>query len=226
MNSRVGLGLVGPRTDFLRACFKVEPQIYTDLFDPMPDAEVFPSQIVSYLVRKWGERWYLTDRWCLELAELAVLSEWIAHGYSEEPPDVDAFLLAHAVLMRSYPDDSEQAQAALNRFHRMRGFIEYVSLGQPKPFEFRAQWGDRDTRTRFKRELDEYNDNIKKRAARFDKTPEKRNPEHYHWLALNQIKGKSAAAIADSLNNGDRRSREAVKKAIRELRKELGLTRP
>jgi hypothetical protein len=67
------------------------------------------------------------------------------------------------------------------------------------------------------------NEERQARAEGLEKAP-KRNPEHYRWLARYQCKGESTVSIWKSLN-GDRRTYEAVKKAIRETAVEIGLTR-
>jgi hypothetical protein len=184
--------------------------------------------MLSYCIRKWGERYHLSDSWCLQLIELAVLAEWIQNGgwRHAEPLDIDGILLSQAVLLRSKPDDnSEQTRADLMRLQGRQVFIEDILLGKPKPFEFHAKWWDRDTaRARFEKEFNQYLNDIKNRASHFGQAPEKRNPEHYRWLARYQVKGESTVAIWQSLNNDDRRY-AAVKKAIRETAMEIGLSR-
>jgi hypothetical protein len=81
-------------------------------------------------------------------------------------------------------------------------------------------------RNRFEQSLREYCDRVlaEARAQGLVKTEEKRNPDHYFWLAQYQVSQKSPADQWRSLPQGESRTRRAVEKAIRETARELGLT--
>jgi len=70
------------RALLMRACVHVEPQVLTSLLeDPMwatvveggyrPDGATADS-----VLRKWGERWNLSDAWCLDWAYLQLATRW------------------------------------------------------------------------------------------------------------------------------------------------------
>jgi hypothetical protein len=157
-------------------------------------------------IRQWGHRWHLTDWWCLEYALIWVL---IIRYTSPFLPDTDPSPWETA---RNSPSDGIPPF----RFE----CPGWNRIGQSR-YEHEAM-----VRQRFERDLREYYDDADRQALAegLAPVPEKRCPEHYHWLARNQVRGDSIVTICESLN-GNRRSYEAVKKAIRETRKELGLTR-
>jgi hypothetical protein len=165
-------------------------------------------------VTKWSEQWHLSDKWCLEWA-LHTLSWW-----SHQPESEGWF---HASLIEPF----RQSDLA-------------------PPFE--KYDVTRYSRTDYERinaeDRKRYCDWIEKQAkdGGLVKTREKRNEDHFNWLAQLQIGGRSCAAIWRGLTDyrvesrkgrakragekgmEDKISRDAVEMAIHRLAKQIGLT--
>jgi hypothetical protein len=173
-------------------------------------------------VLEWSWRWKLTDRWCLE---------WIVQTLG---------------WWRLRPSEPQKAW-----FHDdLTGKPFPAPLLRPKlrPWDptslTRADY-EAQTMSIVERQLAIYCDDVEKRArvADLTRTPERRELEHFYWLARYQVKGEGPAEIAEGRDLGgcwsstgssceekaaitrDRAAKvEAVKKAITRLAKFIGLT--
>jgi hypothetical protein len=89
-----------------------------------------------------------------------------------------------------------------------------------------------EARAAFERQLRFYCNLLEEdaRRARFEQTPEKRNPDHYRWLARNYCLGETPAHLWRSLLRNPKRrhpdepTRRAVEKAIHDTARVLGLS--
>jgi hypothetical protein len=199
------------RKGFFRAVFEVEPQSYSSLIAPVstiPASEFkvpFASELLSKLIKQWGERWNLGDPWCEEIALLLLTYCHYSKGKALNAFDtLDRLVVLGPAKLKPLSFTHRAWEPTMS----LRASFESVA------------------RTSFENALTAYCNNVERqtRASGFEPTPEKRSYEHYRWLAQHQVKGESPAQIWRSLPKGDTRSRRAVEKAIHEIAAEIGLT--
>lgn len=198
------------RLYFLHVVFELEPESYQSLMAPMAevpdeptddfDGEAFLDRFFPHLLL-WQLRYHLTDPWCGDVVfDLAFLGRL---GDKCIAPKLDPSQLKQ-----------EYGLTPLRFELRTWDFTDSTR----ETFEAQA-------RAAFEQALHDYCDDAERKARdlNFERVPEKRNPEHFRWLARYQVKGESAGDIWRSLN-GDSRSRRAVEKAIRDTASDIGLT--
>jgi hypothetical protein len=214
---KLGWGEYGPeplavrRRYFLAVVFEIEPQSLSELTDPLfyaDDSEDDPVNVFRLAdalckhLAAWQRRWHLADQWCFETA----LTFLRSHDHSSGA-------MAHALLCLS------------EWFKEFAQFCGVVSCDTRPELEALTWDPSRITWANFEQELSAYRNRIEASvsAQGFEKTPDKRNPEHHRWLARYQVKGKSVADIWRSLN-GDNRTSRAVEKAVQDTADDIGLT--
>jgi len=146
---------------------------------------------------EWAARWNLCDDWC-KLWAIQTMIHWSFDRKSG--------------LEWHYPWGKESV--------RLRPLT--VSL---RPWHITAETCaayESYARRAFEKELRQYCDGAER--WQLPRSPEKRYRDDLQWLALYQVKGKSAAGIWKGLLRGDKRGRTAVHKAIVDLSKEIDLT--
>ena len=174
-------------------------------------------------VLEWSSRWKLTGRWCLE-SIVQTLSWWHLRPFEL------AQKTWHHEELTSQPFPVPRPELKL------------------RPWDptllTRSDYED-EVRSIIDRQIARYLDEVEERAraAGLIKTPERREPEHFYWLARYQIKGERPAEIAEGRDLGgcwsrigssseeeaalarDRAAKvQAVKKAIARLAKFISLT--
>jgi hypothetical protein len=153
----------------------------------------------------WAERWHLTDRWCVLLAQ-DTLRCWAnnpeTQGWEFEGTGIFAgffpFRIEPLQLGPFYHDPT---------WRRGRDFEKYV-LGEVR------------------QALNEYRARIEADAlaAGLKRAPRKRAAEHFDWVVRYQVEGESFASIAQSASYKFNGGRQTVRKAIVELAEYISLT--
>jgi len=180
------------RYRFLEAVGRRVPAVLDDL--ALPGAESTDA------LRAWGERWNLSDPWCLSTA-LLTLQAWRdtggkARGEWEHPP-------ADYVLPDGYlPSHGETLAGLTFRHPGWEPTATFYTRPEARAAILRA----------FTAQLDDYLEMMEQRAreAGLVPTPETRTPEHFDWLAAHQVQGLSLSEVAREAC----RSRQAVSQAV------------
>jgi hypothetical protein len=168
------------------------------------------------LRKKWGEDWGLTDPWCLRIVERHLLRLYYEEcGWLDEA----SLLLLH--------EDKFQREVQAQPFSSPRLLIDLEGWPYTQA-----------TRTEFESQAREFCESeIKKYCARMEKrasaeglvrTSEKRNFDHFDWLARYQAGKQSYAEIWNGLKNHSASAapdtRQGIEMAITRLAKEIELT--
>jgi hypothetical protein len=212
-------GLNELRARFMMAAFQCEPELeaeLTRLYESQlrgrsswlksdfggglapPSQEAF--DLARTLLKLWGEQFQLRDQWCLDWAWAEKLAVWwaqerkqfgVIQSFWSGPPPVRADPL------------------------RVEASAWDVTGSTRSTFEELA-------REQFERTPGEYCEQLEAaaRSAGYVRTKERRNPDHFRWLASYQVCRFSRSAIADAIGF----HRQAVQYAIRGLAREIGLT--
>lgn len=208
--------LASLRASFMAAAFAVEPRLDESLASlyerklrgseawlqtPLKGNIAPPSKAAIALARRllktWGKPYGLTDQWCLDW----ILQEkWLVEWAKERGQIGFTLGLWVAPLPPKLP---------LN--------FEPWDITRQSPAEFEAQVVNH---------LKDYFERVeaKGRALGFVQTPDKRNRDHFVWLARFHVKGERTVDIWRSVPCGDTRGRRAFEMAIRRTAKEIGLT--
>jgi hypothetical protein len=207
------------RHRFMKACVKVEPNVLKSLLNDETWAEMLtgadaPEPVkADQALRNWGKKWNLSDPWCLDWAQNQVRLRWAKERGMLPKNRKEALAMAiatgNAKLVAGPPLQLEPL------------------MFPPQVWEF-----ERETRRRFetrvigefRRALTAYCDAMEKRAESEGllRTPERRNEDHFFWLARNRIKGQKFVDIA-LLSEGLRPKQVQV--AAKRLADFIGLTR-
>jgi hypothetical protein len=221
------------RRQFLRAVHKTTPEVMEALRDELlplfktsalfravsamfawvegepKDQPATPAQIEAFkrVLNQWAEKFGLRDQWLLEVA-VRTLNHWrkksdaLGALYWAELP------FTHPPLP---PEDRE---------------IEFRHAGWRVETEYWSEFASR-TNAAFKQHLRSYRETIRRNMSDLGLSlpPEIRNPEHYTWLALYQIRRYSPASIAELLNSDQKTLLEnTVLKAVKSTADLVGLT--
>jgi hypothetical protein len=218
-----GLNMNGPKMaqlhiegKFLEAVFAAEPavmemleSIARELPESLDGNSLTPA--AQEKVAGWCSRFNLNAPWCRELGEQMVLAMWLetregGEKYSEE------------ALRKS----AAAQQLAAEPFQEHRLTIEFGFW--PLTTMTRTEFRDR-CRQVLETRLEEFCDQIDTLACAtgMERTREKRELDHFLWLARYQVKGQSAAEIKRFTAGMGRVTTDAITKAIRALAKELEL---
>jgi hypothetical protein len=217
------------RRRFLHAVFELKPEIRVSLHDEplkvlralIKSTEPPPFGWIGWVWKRlnlepsleplrqalliWRNQWGLTEPWFDECA-LVELCSYCEKELMPERPAGDPSL-------------------------RM---LKALGYEEPPPFSFsKGRWdptGERravyeaHARQSFDAALKNHLDAAEKeaRARGLRRTPEKREAEHFAWLARVYLNGETPAQVWRSLPRGDRRSRRAVEQAIKRLAKFIG----
>jgi hypothetical protein len=171
------------------------------------------------LLKPWCESRGLSDPWCLDWLLVHRLFVWWA-GERRQVGLVTGYW-AGAPPLEHIP-------------------FQLEFDGWDRTEKIRADF-ETEVRERFEAALSNYCDERESEAeaAGYIRTRERRNPEHFYWLAGYQVCGWSAGRIADALDepgsrsyesdsppptNEERPKRRGVERRIRELAETIGLT--
>jgi hypothetical protein len=201
---------------FLDAVFHLAPEARVSL-DRTADA--LPKTITggdtplisSEKVRDWCRRWNITAPWCHEAAEQLILLRWLELQPGGEQFSWDA-------LGRRASSEERAAQPFHDHLEIDCGFW---AVTQQTRKEFERQCGSAP-----KRVLKTYCDRIEQQAlgAGMERTPEKREFDHFHWLARRVVHGESASYMKEFTAALDNVSIRAINKAVKALALDLELT--
>jgi hypothetical protein len=226
------------QTRFMAAAFELEPELERSLrlaYDGEFGEQLlqlrkttavgfFPAalQVACNGLRSWRERWGLSDKWCLQ---------WV---------------LDKKVYPWASPDQEGQRDSAILGIELR--CIKVPLDGVPLRLEIEGWIVTEETRSEFETKAHErFNENLRNyseereaeaKEGKYVRTLERRNPDHFYWLAGYQVCRWSASKIADALDepgsgstesyssppsNEERPMRRGVEQKIRELAKTIGL---
>jgi hypothetical protein len=202
--------------DFLYTVFNEAPHCHIDLVEvaircPKVKFDAPELAPIRSQIRQWGHLWQLNDEWCFEYALMWVL---LYRHYSPSFSDAD-------------PETWAAAQNSPNRAPS----IHFECPGWDCTSETRQEFEARVLKYA-EQALREDRDGAdrKARAVGLELVSEKRNPEHFNWLARYQCRNESVAKIWKSLLKNPRKrgpgepSRQSVRQAIERTATEIGLT--
>ncbi len=218
-----GLTEDGPKKDrlekealFLNAVFLREPEARASLeriSDALPksiEAGETPPRPEEE-VRDWCRRWNLNAPWCQEAAEQLISQWWL-----ELQPGGERFS-SDALRSRS---SSEERATQVFRDPLNIDFGFWATTQQiRKEFEEQCE-------SVLNRELKTFCDRIEQQApaAGMERTPEKREFDHFYWLARRVVHGESASYMKRFTASLENVSIRAINKAVNELARDLELT--
>jgi hypothetical protein len=155
---------------------------------------------------------HLTADWCREYAEQKILFMWMQSQPGGEQYSLDSLAKRAAV---------QEAAGQPFQEHPLQIDFGYWPVTQLTRDEFRSE-----CKSLLESEFEAFCDRIENLAiaAGMERTPEKRELDHFCWLARNLLKGESAADISRGSAKLQRLTARAVSKAIEELAKDLELT--
>jgi hypothetical protein len=221
-----GLDLDGPKKErlhaealFLEAVFAVEPKVRSSLqaltkassalsmHDDLPPA-------LKEKIRRWCSRWHLNSRWCEEFAEQFVLQQLFesqpgGEKYSEEE-------------LKRRADAQERATQPYKE-HRLK-----IDFGAWPITQWTRKRFLEECQRIFDRDVSAFCDGIERRAEAdgMQRTREKRELDHFLWLARILVKGETADRIKRFSPKMEKISTHAIRKAITTLAFELDLHLP
>lgn len=218
-----GLNQNGPRMErlhkearFLAAVFDVEPaamEALQSIAAKLPedrDEDGLPP-VPQQKVAEWCQRFNLDAPWCREFADQKVLALWL----ESQPGGA------------KYSTEELKKRAAKQEFasqpfqeHRLTIDFGLWPITRMTRSEFRDECA-RVLEFKFK----EFCDQIEQLALSvgMERTREKRELDHFLWLARHQVKGQTAAEIKRFTPGMERITTDAITKAIRVLVRELEL---
>jgi hypothetical protein len=197
------------RAYFLRAVQRTVPEVLTSLAgEPLEAycravADASQHTVYRKALQQWAERWHLEADWCLDTAMRTLrvwavqpagsplLGEWDYPAVSYFTPSVQPFSFTH-------PGWEPSA-----------GFTTRAEAAQAMRVIFEA-------------ELSTYLDDMEAAAVAIgmQRSPEKRNPEHFMWLARYQVEGHSYHHLAKNVVYRDRKS---VAEGVQQVAGAIGL---
>ena len=212
-------GLNDLRARFMRAAFQCEPELEAELSRlysselrgrpnwlnsdiagnmAPPSDEAFA--LARPLLKHWGEQFGLRNQWCLDWAWAEKLADWWAQERKQ-------FGVVQSFWVGAAPIRAQPLRVEASSWD--------ITGNTRSSFEKQA-------REQFERTLGEYCDQLEAAAhtAGYVRTKERRNADHFRWLALYQVCRFSQNAIAQAVGF----NRQAVQFSIRGLAKEIGLT--
>jgi len=204
----------------LEVLFEIEPEVEDSLdriADTLPGSvgvEGPDPAVPREKVREWMRRWNLEAEWCRKAAEQFVLVWWRRTQRGGQAYRFEA-------LKRRAHHDEKAAQPFMDcRLKIDFGSWPLTQWTKPK-FKERC-------RKKFEKELLAFCSEIEKKAVAIGmiRTREKRERDHFNWLARRLIKRESATAIQRTIPLPDRPTTRAINKAINTLASELDLRLP
>lgn len=201
---------------FLEAAFAVERAVMEMLESIAPELPESLdgnslTPVAQEKVAEWCSRFNLNAPWCRELGEQMVLAMWLESREGGECYSEEALRKTAAAQ-----------QLAAQPFQERRLTIEFGfwPITRMTRSEFRDEC-ERVLEVKFK----EFCDEIEKLALSvgMERTREKREMDHFLWLARYQVKGQTAAEIKSFTPGMERITTDAITRAIRALAKELEL---
>jgi hypothetical protein len=200
----------------MKAVFEVEPATQDSLEEILrglkrPTAGVAFPKIPKEQLQKWCARWKLRAPWCEEFAEQLIRTWWLQSRAGGD----------------SYSDEALRERAvaqelAAQPFQEHRLVIDFGawSVTQLTKIKFREE-----CQIRFDRELNLFVDKVEQLAvdAGMERTREKREEDHFYWLARYLVKGETTAEIHRFSPKMQNSSRRAITKAIFTLAADLDL---
>jgi len=162
-----------------------------------PSAEAFA--LARPLLKRWGEQFGLRAQWCLDWAWAEKLAVW----WAQERKQLG---VVQTVWSGTAPISAPPLRVEVSPWD--------ITESTRSSFEKQA-------REQFESTLVEYCDQLEAaaRSAGYVRTKERRNSDHFRWLAVYQVCRFSQEAIADAIGV----HRQAVQSSISGLAKEIGL---
>src|SRR5580704_10963074 len=201
---------------FFEAVFSAEPavmemleSIERELPEGLEGNSLTP--IAQARVAEWCSRFNLNAPWCREVGEQMVLAMWLESREGGECYSEDALRKTTA---------AQELAAQPFQEHRLAIEFGFWPITRMTRSEFRDECG-RVLEVKFK----EFCDHIEKLAISdgMERTPEKREMDHFLWLARYQVKGQNATEIKKFTPGMEHITTDAITRAIRALAKELEL---
>jgi hypothetical protein len=201
---------------FLEAVFELEPNVLRSLeaiLSKVPketkDRPIPP--LIDRRLREWCSKWNLNAPWCLEyVQQLSVHRSLLSKPGAEN------------LSFESMKARASAQQYAAEPFKDQRLKIDFGSwpLTQQTKLVFRQE-----CQRIINRELNAFCNSLEKQAvaAGMERTHEKRQFDHFQWLARRLIKGERISDIQRSLETFVRITPRAIGKATNELAGELGI---
>lgn len=201
---------------FLHAVFEAEPEARASLEEianslpKLLEGNELPP-VPEQLVREWCSRWNLNAAWCLDVARQFVWVFWL-----------QARKDGHRFSFEALRNRASAEEAAAQPFRDQHLSIDFGSwpLTQRTRKEFEGE-----CEGIFKRKLEMFCDRIEQQAeaAGMERTPEKREFDHFYWLARRTVLGESAAHMKRFTAGLENISIRAINKAVNELARDLDL---
>jgi len=173
-----------------------------DNWPPVPEQEI----------RQWCDRWNLTAPWCADGARQFIWMFW-----RQARPDGERF---SSEALRSSSSAAETAtQPFRHRYFKIDFGFWAITRQTRKEFEEQCH-------SVFKWALETFCDGIEQQAqfADMERTREKREFDHFYWLARRLVHGESAHFMKDFSASLDGVSIRAINKAVNALARDLELT--
>lgn len=186
-----------------------------------PTAPASDFALLHEAIIAWGERWKLTDPWCIQQG-LNTLWLWQQEGKlarmgATPPPPRGAATASH-----------RQWQHLLDlRWTQGRGEVHIAPVGETWPrFEFHRSWSPRraaradDYRTalaEFRKQYTAYQHQVAAVARDRGATSmaSKREPDHFAWLVCYQVLDDSFSGLGTELSKDPKTIEDGVKRAAR-----------
>jgi hypothetical protein len=190
-------------------------------------------------LKQWGERWHLTDRWCLDWASQTIgswqqnpLSTSWFHSALVYQGNVDVLHFNFNYTAQPWNPFHETWEDYKKYVKSMANAVLEVQLEGHNPAPDLTACSPREAMRR-KAEADKlripgYREKVERLTEQpgLEKTRTKREIAHFYWLAGYQVLGWSAARIVDALDEPGSRpteKRRGVEQRIRELARQIDL---
>jgi hypothetical protein len=219
-----GLDLAGPKKErvhkealFLDAVFTVEPKALVSLLALKKNLTKLSLQddlppLLKKRIQGWCTRWHLNSRWCEEFAEHFLLQQLLksqpgGKKYSEEE-------------LKLRFEAQERATQPYNE-HRLK-----IDFGAWPITQWTRKRFLEECQRIFDRAANAFCDDVESMAEAdgMERTHEKRELDHFLWLARNLVKGETADHIKRFSSKSEKLSLRAIRKAITTLARELDLS--
>ena len=197
---------------FLNAVFEVEPAAQESLESILATLPMFVRDgelptVEPDKIKQWCSRWHLNVRWCEDFAEQQVLQWWLESRNSR-------------YSSTALKERAEAQELAAQPFQDQRLVIDcgFWPITQLTRKEFKEQ-----CQHLFEEKFKEFCDaaEVKAKAAGMKRTREKREHDHFVWLARHLVRGEKAGDIKRFSANLEKTSVRAINKAITALAREL-----
>ena len=198
---------------FLNAVFEVEPAAQESLESILATLPMFVMdgelpKVEPDKIKQWCSRWHLNVRWCEEFAEQRVLQLWLESRNSR-------------YSLTALKERAQAQELATQPFQDLRLVIDcgFWPITQLTRKEFKGQ-----CQRLFEEKFKEFCHAVEVKAkAGMKRTREKREHDHFVWLARHLVKGEKAGDIKRFSANLEKTSVRAINKAITALARELEL---